>query len=127
MRPSCHSIPLTLCSNLNLFPPDIFAVLRALVVQTGTLDPAPLDGIVALGGYTYSTPKNASAPLQKRDYRSADEDFMELLVAPAKTGRVDVEYSSERMSVMSHGEVSRHLSKRGLYTGCVAPRSPRLS
>lgn len=32
-------------------------MLRSLVVQTGTLDPTPLDGIVALGGLVYTEPK----------------------------------------------------------------------
>lgn len=35
---------------LNLYPPDVFSLLRQLVVDSG-MDPTPLDGIVQMGGY----------------------------------------------------------------------------
>lgn len=35
---------------LNLYPPVVFSLLRQLVVDSG-MDPAPLDGIVQIGGY----------------------------------------------------------------------------
>lgn len=37
---------------MNLDPASLFTVTRALAVEAGE-DVAPLDGIVALGGYTY--------------------------------------------------------------------------
>lgn len=49
-------IPLT----LNLYPPDIFGLLRALVVQSGQ-DPVQLDGIVQLGGYTLTPTTDANS------------------------------------------------------------------
>ncbi|KAM0789126.1 hypothetical protein ACM66B_003180 [Microbotryomycetes sp. NB124-2] len=47
-------LPLT----LNLYPPDIFALLRALVVEAG-LPTEQIDGIVQLGGYTLTPTTNA--------------------------------------------------------------------
>ncbi|WFD30560.1 hypothetical protein MSPP1_001581 [Malassezia sp. CBS 17886] len=64
--------------HLNLYPPDIFGLLRALVVQSGQ-DPRPLDGVVDIGGYTYTKstdanggpppppPAKRSVPLERRD------------------------------------------------------------
>lgn len=47
-------------------PPTLFTLTRVLAVQAG-LDPAPLDGIVALGGYSYVTATNAdSTPVNRR-------------------------------------------------------------
>lgn len=60
-----------LAFNLNLYPPTIFALLRALVVSTG-LDPAPLDAIVALGGYIYSTPSGATGSVNVLAPRSLE-------------------------------------------------------
>ncbi|KAK0559809.1 hypothetical protein OC844_004162, partial [Tilletia horrida] len=73
------NIPLT----LNLFPPDIFALLRALVVQSGQ-NVAQIDGIVALGGYTLSPVTDAntairpdvnrrSLPAEERDETDVEE------------------------------------------------------
>lgn len=74
--------------NLNLYPPDIFSLLRALVVEGGQ-DVVPLDGIVALGGYTLTPsgpnpgPRNetAAASAQRRlakrsaGYYSGNDDL----------------------------------------------------
>ena len=46
--------------NMNFNPPVLFTLTRALAVQAG-LDPAPLDGIVALGGYSYVASTNADS------------------------------------------------------------------
>lgn len=52
--------------NMNFDPPMLFTLTRVLAVQAG-LDPAPLDGIVALGGYSYVQTANAdSAPVSRR-------------------------------------------------------------
>lgn len=68
------SIPLT----LNTYPPDLFAVLRALVIQSNQ-NPAYLDGLVQLAGFTLSpsTDANSGTPA-KRDLSSEDvvEDEM---------------------------------------------------
>lgn len=54
-------------SDLNLYPPDIFSLLRALVVDAG-LPTEQLDGIIALGGYTL-TPSTPN-PTSRRAKRS---------------------------------------------------------
>lgn len=52
--------------NMNFDPPMLFTLTRVLAVQAG-LDPAPLDGIVALGGYSYVPSTNAdSTPVSRR-------------------------------------------------------------
>lgn len=47
--------------HLNLYPPDIFALVRAYAKDAG-LDVRPLDGVVAIGGYTYSKTTDANTP-----------------------------------------------------------------
>ncbi|KAH8925300.1 hypothetical protein BT69DRAFT_1216651 [Atractiella rhizophila] len=52
---------------LNLFPPDIFSLLRQLATEAG-LSTAQIDGIVALGGYDYvPTTGPPSSRMVKRD------------------------------------------------------------
>jgi hypothetical protein len=77
-------------SNLNLFPPDIFSLLRRLAIQSGQ-SPEPLDGIVALGGLSYVPTADTSAgTIRKRsipDYLiDADQSFADGLVSPSKYG-----------------------------------------
>ncbi|KAK0546638.1 hypothetical protein OC846_005187, partial [Tilletia horrida] len=68
------SFPLT----LNLFPPDIFALVRALVVQSGQ-NVAQIDGIVALGGYTLTPVTDANtAPRPGVSRRSLPEQTPEV-------------------------------------------------
>lgn len=63
-KSTTSSPPLDL--NMNFDPPTLFTLTRVLAVQAG-LDPAPLDGIVALGGYSYVTATNAdSTPVGRR-------------------------------------------------------------
>ncbi|KAI6169518.1 hypothetical protein EDD17DRAFT_1748665 [Pisolithus thermaeus] len=52
------SPPLAL--NMNYDPPTLFTLTRVLALQAG-LDVAPLDGIVALGGYEYVPSTNADS------------------------------------------------------------------
>lgn len=47
--------------NMNLDPPSIFSVTRALAVDAG-LDTAQLDEIVSLGGYQFLPTTNADTP-----------------------------------------------------------------
>ena len=61
------SIPL----HLNLYPPDMFALVRALALQVGE-DVRPFDGIVKIGGYTYSKTTAANSD-RKPSKRSIDE------------------------------------------------------
>ncbi|WFD26547.1 hypothetical protein MNAN1_001530 [Malassezia nana] len=52
--------------HMNLYPPDIFALLRAYAVDAG-LDTKQLDGIINIGGYTYSPTSSANtSPMEKR-------------------------------------------------------------
>ncbi|GAA5897781.1 hypothetical protein JCM8208_000260 [Rhodotorula glutinis] len=60
----------TLPFDLNLYPPDIFSLLRALAVDAG-LGTEQLDGIVALGGYAYvPTSPNPSSAARQRTKRA---------------------------------------------------------
>ena len=61
--------------HLNLYPPDIFALVRALAVQSGQ-DVKQLDGIVELAGYTYSKTTNANNDI-KPSKRSLREEELE--------------------------------------------------
>ena len=46
--------------HLNLYPPDIFALVRDYALDAG-LDVMQLDAIVKIGGYTYSDTTNANS------------------------------------------------------------------
>ncbi|PWN18638.1 hypothetical protein BCV69DRAFT_252553, partial [Microstroma glucosiphilum] len=98
------TIPLT----LNLYPPDIFGLLRALVVQSGQ-DPSYLDGVVGLGGYSYSptTAANGNTPtIARRD------------LFPAQ--RLAEDETLRRRGL--EGEDDVELAKRdNLYTGFTLP------
>ena len=53
--------------NMNSDPATLFTLTRVLAVQAG-LDTTPLDGIVALGGYSYVTITDAdSTPVSRRN------------------------------------------------------------
>lgn len=89
--------------NINLFPPDIFAVLRALVVESN-MNVDQLDGIVALGGYTYSKSNASTSSSSKRDIIfGQDLELTDSLVSPVT------------LSPLSLGK--RSLVKRNMYTG----------
>jgi len=99
--------------NLNLYPPDIFALLRALVVATGTLDPAPLDGIVSLGNIRYSSPiGSTNLPHVVKRHASPEH---RLISRRSSFGQDFSDVSSFEL---------HSLSKRGLYTGCVLSLLP---
>ena len=68
-RSVTQSPPVSL--NLNLFPPDIFSLVRALAIQSGQ-DPAYIDGVVQLGGYTLSPSTSANT----RRSLSDDDKFL---------------------------------------------------
>ncbi|GAA95808.1 hypothetical protein E5Q_02465, partial [Mixia osmundae IAM 14324] len=122
----------TLPFGLNLYPPDIFSLLRELAIEAG-LDPAYIDGIVQLGGYEYVPTTGPGTRKAKRSLHEEDEEALwatfgadgldDLLVSPGKL----VELPSERQK--SHlaspelpAELSQHrLQKRNLYTGFDLP------
>lgn len=99
-------------SDLNLFPPDIFALVRALVVQSGQ-DPAALDGVVSLGGITYS-PTTLAARMAKRD-NEEEQFYADQLIAPAKSNVIpgqdsfDHMYTPEHQVAMDHAEEDSRL------------------
>ena len=61
--------------HLNLYPPDMFALVRALALQAGE-DVRPLDGIVGIGGYTYSKTTNANSDRRPSKRSLADEEVL---------------------------------------------------
>lgn len=77
---------------LNLYPPDIFAVVRALAVQSGQ-DPAFIDGIVNLGGFTLSPVTSQNGGTATRRKRDVEED--------AKRSESDESFSFEDDNGMS--------------------------
>lgn len=87
-------------SAINLYPPTIFALLRVLVVEA-FLDPAPLDGIVALGGYTYD-PTTTARARSKRSLEEEEQDFADMLVSPSKAGLNPGQDYSEHMFTPQH-------------------------
>ncbi|GAA5937070.1 uncharacterized protein JCM15063_000146 [Sporobolomyces koalae] len=104
----------TLPFNLNLYPPDIFSLLRALAVSAG-LPTEQLDGIVALGGYQY-VPTAATADALQARKRSLD------------VGAIDMNGFEDKSSFVGNetGLVfeseSHHLAKRdNIYTGFNLP------
>lgn len=117
-------------------------------MQTETLDPAPLDGIVALGGYTYVT----STVAARRVKRSLRDDYTleeksDMFVDQSGSGsllgdRSDVMFASSSWSELNQAKVgsmleatsgidsestlhrstslvARSIVKRNLYTGFV--------
>ncbi|KAF5351977.1 hypothetical protein D9756_007389 [Leucocoprinus leucothites] len=52
--------------NMNFDPAALFTVTRALAVEAG-LDPAPLDGIVQLGGIQYLSTSTDQPPVRRQD------------------------------------------------------------
>ncbi len=61
----------TLNLNMNLDPPSIFSITRALAVDAG-LDTAQLDEIVSLGGYQYLPTTNEDTPSNMSSKRDLD-------------------------------------------------------
>lgn len=72
--------------------------MRALVVEAG-LDPAALDGVVSLGGITYSPSTPNAAPKVRRSQETSDEEqeFADSLVSPTKSGQNAGQDFSEHM------------------------------
>jgi len=122
---------------LNLYPPTIFSLLRELVLEAGE-DPAPLDGIVQLGGYQYE-PTTGRGTRRKRSVEDewADEWANELVGVEkmaALPGFFDQEVMSspdessfEGASGVDAATELKRLVKRvtNIYTGCVGPSCSR--
>ncbi|KAF8557967.1 hypothetical protein OG21DRAFT_1504634 [Imleria badia] len=81
--------------NMNFNPPTLFTLTRVLAVQAG-LDPAPLDGIVALGGYSYVTATNAdSTAVRRRSNIYTGFSLPSFVDAAFKQLRSDIQLSAE--------------------------------
>ncbi|KEI38214.1 uncharacterized protein L969DRAFT_517877 [Mixia osmundae IAM 14324] len=118
---------------LNLYPPDIFSLLRELAVEAG-LDPAYIDGIVQLGGYEYVPTSGPGTRKVKRAMPQEDEDdatlwadfgassLNELLVAPGKvSGSMTGRHASYLTDPHRPERAQHRLHKRNLYTGFDLP------
>ncbi|GAA6063179.1 hypothetical protein JCM10212_003114 [Sporobolomyces blumeae] len=106
----------TLPFNLNLYPPDIFSLLRALAVDAG-LPTEQIDGIVALGGYQYvPTASSASAVTAKK--RSLDH------LGALDVGQFEKRspFANENETEIAFAPESHLLAKRdNIYTGFNLP------
>ncbi|KAL8278093.1 hypothetical protein RQP46_009553 [Phenoliferia psychrophenolica] len=94
-----------LAFNLNLYPPDIFTLLRVLAVEAG-LPTDQIDGIVALGGYTYVNITGARS-LVRRNELEMGADSIHLALG-------DDYCVGEALS-------KRELQKRNIYSGFDLP------
>ncbi|BGP44010.1 hypothetical protein JCM10449v2_008067 [Rhodotorula kratochvilovae] len=105
----------TLPFNLNLYPPDIFSLLRALAVDAG-LSTEQLDGIVQLGGYEYvaTTPRPGARTRAKRSVLGA-------LELPGAMGGVGAGNGTTEDGLVFTQESKRGLAKRNIYTGFDLP------
>ncbi|CAD6924941.1 unnamed protein product [Tilletia controversa] len=89
---------------LNLFPPDIFALVRALAIQSGQ-NVALIDGIVALGGYTLTQTTDANTAIRpdvNRRSLSAEESDAEVVERDSFVREEDSELASMLMDVRSN-------------------------
>lgn len=89
------------CSAMNLYPPTISALLRVLAVEA-LLDPAPLDGIVALGGYVYDPTTPNARERSKRSLVDEEQDFADMLGSPSKAGLNPGQDYQEHMFTPQH-------------------------
>ncbi|KAL8279026.1 hypothetical protein RQP46_008484 [Phenoliferia psychrophenolica] len=87
-------------------PPDLFSLLRVLAVEAG-LSTAQLDGVVQLGGYTY-TPTNGTTSKQRLE---------QSLIAEGEAIPLALGYEGFVSETLS----KRELQKRNIYTGFELP------
>ncbi|KAF8840051.1 hypothetical protein BDN67DRAFT_1054007 [Paxillus ammoniavirescens] len=81
--------------DMNFDPPTLFTLTRVLAVQAG-LDPTPLDGVVALGGYSYVTATTAdSTPANRRSNIYTGFNLPSFVDTAFKQLRSDVQLSAE--------------------------------
>jgi len=99
-------------SNLNLYPPDIFSLLRALAVSAG-LPTEQIDGIVALGGYQY-VPTAADATAQQARKRSLAVGTLDMDAFGTKSAFVGNE-----TGLVFESESHRFAKRANIYTGSV--------
>ncbi|SPO24995.1 probable conserved hypothetical Ustilago-specific protein [Ustilago trichophora] len=113
---------------LNLYPPDIFALVRALAVQSGQ-NPAYIDGVVQLGGYTLTptTSANTRRSLNEDDEASYDYEENNELAHAMMGGTNNVETLAhvadwaERDEPQAVEEAGTLKKRANLYTGFDLP------
>ncbi|GAA5914535.1 uncharacterized protein JCM6883_003197 [Sporobolomyces salmoneus] len=100
--------------NLNLYPPDIFSLLRALAVDAG-LPTEQIDGIVALGGYEY-VPTAATASAQSARKRSLDLGALDVRSFEDRSASVGNE-----TGLIFESDIQRLMKRDNIYTGFDLP------
>ncbi|KAE8213110.1 hypothetical protein CF327_g3310 [Tilletia walkeri] len=118
---------------LNLFPPDIFALVRALAIQSGQ-NVALIDGIVALGGYTLTQTTDANTAIRPDvNRRSLSAVESEVEERDSFVREEDSELAGMLMDVrsnpgalpelfdVSEREVNSFAKRANLYTGFSLP------
>ncbi|KAH7888371.1 hypothetical protein F5I97DRAFT_2002257 [Phlebopus sp. FC_14] len=95
-KSTTSSPPLDL--DMNFDPPTLFTLTRVLAVQAG-LDPAPLDGMVQLGGYAYVTATDADEGpvVSRRDNLYTGFNLLSFVDTAFEQLRADVALSAELM------------------------------
>ncbi|PWN53595.1 hypothetical protein IE53DRAFT_140447 [Violaceomyces palustris] len=103
--------------NLNLYPPDIFGLVRALVVKSGQ-NTAQLDGIVALGGYTL-TPST-----QANSRRSWEDEADDLAAREMESEGAEVEWwaRGKPTTAQEHVDMARAIVEDGFEKGFLDKR-----
>ncbi|EST10168.1 Protein of unknown function DUF3712 [Kalmanozyma brasiliensis GHG001] len=124
-RATTQSPPVQL--GLNLYPPDIFALVRALAIESGQ-DPAYIDGVVQLGGYslTPTTSANSRRSLAAGPSEASFEKRNELADAMMDGGNsvetlAEVADWAERDESDSLEEAGTLKKRANLYTGFDLP------
>lgn len=110
---------------LNLFPPDLFAVTRAFAVKSGQ-DPAPLDGVVQLGGYTYTPTSNADGAIATKrgesfDFEEENEGAQLLMGVGSNPGALAEAIEESAEDHHSNIALRNVVQKRNLYDGFDLP------
>ncbi|KAM0750211.1 hypothetical protein T439DRAFT_247618 [Meredithblackwellia eburnea MCA 4105] len=119
---------------LNLYPPDIFTLLRVLAVEAG-LSTEQIDGIVALGGYSYvPTTGTTTRRLVKRSFEE-EEEYLALInsielggdggltnhLEKPLDGEEELSLALGMEDFVQQSVVKRGLAKRNIYTGFNLP------
>ena len=101
--------------HVNLYPPDMFAFLRALAMDSGQ-DPLPIDKIVSIGGYTYTKTTKQNSPkkrsLMPRNMEAEVQFNPEPYVVP------DVEFVKRKRNVFTNFNLPNYVDKAFSSASC---------
>ena len=98
--------------HMNLYPPDIFGLVRSLAIDAGE-STKQLDGILSVGGYTPTKGTDANSPKSKRDMpEESEEDYALESVAPvaATNGSVHT-LSKRRQNIFTNFNLPDYVNK----------------